>query len=121
MKTVTGYLIDPVACTVTQVPVSVEDGSGLADIYKHTQCDCIDLARIGPAGDAVFVDDEGLLKEPECFFGVADYPNPLAGRGLVLGCDAEGETISPAASFDDIKRSVVFFRRFGNNIVRVQP
>lgn len=114
-KTVNGYLIDPEARTVTVVPVNVVDGrGGLDDIYKHLQVDCVDLARINEHGDAVFVDDEGLLKDPEYLFSVDGYANKLAGRGLVLGVDAEGETISPTASFDSVKRGVKFYARAFN-------
>ena len=117
MAIVNGYLIDPEARTVTQVNVDVKDGSGIDDIYRHLGVDCFDCARFNRHGDAVFVDDEGLMKDPEYFFAVEGYPNKLAGRGLVLGCDAQGETVSPHASFDSVKRSVRFYARCFNILV----
>ena len=121
MAIVNGYLIDPEARTVTNVKVDVKDGSGIEDIYRHLGVDCFDLARINRHGDAVFVDDEGLLKDPEYFFAIEGYPEKLAGRGLVLGCDARGETVSPVASFDSVKRGVKFYARCLNILVQQEP
>lgn len=41
---------------------------------------------------AIFLDDNGLLNDPQRFFLIRGYPDPLAGKGLVMGSDAEGNT-----------------------------
>lgn len=41
----------------------------------------------------IFVDDEGLLYNPEHFFLFEGYDQPLAGRGLILGTDEDGESV----------------------------
>ena len=45
-------------------------------------------------GDIIYVDDEGLLKPLDWFFAVKGGHQPFAGCGLVLGSNAEGETVS---------------------------
>ena len=55
-----------------------------------------------------FVDDEGLISEKEqMFFLHEDYPQPLAGKGLVLGCRAsDGETIAPTTTIAEVASKV---------------
>ena len=60
------------------------------------------------------MDDEGLFKDSQEFFMIGNYPSPLAGRGLVIGCDAEGESISVQSSIDNLNI------RFGK-LVRLSP
>ncbi|KRW94330.1 hypothetical protein [Paracoccus sp. MKU1] len=48
----------------------------------------------GPAGHHIFVDDEGLFKDPKYWFEVQGFPQALAGRGLVTRTDGRGETVS---------------------------
>lgn len=97
-------LIDPRAKTVEET----ECDGGLQDIYRLTQCDTIDAVRIGER-DTIYVDDNGLVSgEPEPFFMWADYPQPLAGRGLILAIDDEGETIGTELDIVLVRASVSF-------------
>ena len=99
------YLIDPRARTVS----TVEYSGDYQEIYRLTQCDTFTLVQFGEHGDGVFIDDEGLLKSgPLDFFMLEGYPQPLAGRGLVLGCDGDGESVTPRCSVDDVQRMVAF-------------
>ena len=105
------YLIDPFARSVKQV----EYRGAIEEIYSFIQADCFDCCRFSTAhNDGVFVDDEGLFKPDQEFFMIGNYPSPLAGRGLVIGCDSEGESISAKSSVDDLNI------RFGK-LVRVSP
>lgn len=61
-----------------------------------------------PNDDCVFVDDEGLLKEPKFFFKVPSYPNPLAGNGLVLGTNGFGESTSAKSKLEELKKQILF-------------
>lgn len=97
-------LIDPFARTVTQV----QWNGDYHHIYELTQCDTYDCARINRHGDGVFVDDEGLFKEEQAFFLIEGYPTPLAGRGLLLGCDEEGESVTPHMSLEEAREAVMF-------------
>jgi hypothetical protein len=97
-------LIDPFTRTVTEV----EYTGDYKQIYDLIDCDTYDVARINQHGDGIFVDDEGLFKEQEQkFFLHEDYPQPLAGKGLVLGCDMEtGESVEPHDSVMDVAAKV---------------
>lgn len=98
-----GYLIDPEANTVQRVTVG-----DYKTIYKWIGCDCFDVARFAQNGDGCFVDDEGLLvqRPPTDFFVLPGYPEPLAGKGLVMGVDDEGESISPKTPWDEFVKGV---------------
>lgn len=97
------YLIDPFTQTITQVEYSGD----YQEIYKLTDCDTFTCVGINEFGDTVFVDDEGLIngKQQE-FFMIANYPDPLAGKGLVLGTDDEGDSVSPSITLEQLKAQV---------------
>jgi len=94
-----GYLIVPSARTVQRVMLN-----DYRDIYSWVECSTFDAARM-EAGDAWYVDDEGLLKpQPsDNFFTCAGRMEPLCGNGLLLGCDDEGESIPPSIGWEDFK------------------
>lgn len=50
--------------------------------------------QLNRAGDTVYVDDEGLFNVSHFMF-IKSYPQPLAGCGLILGTDKEGNSTSP--------------------------
>lgn len=84
-------LIDPVAKTVTEVQVTGDD-SNLADIYEHLDCQTFDCVERSGNGDAIYVDDEGILYDPKTmvkrgFFSIGTQGQPYAGRGLWIGSD----------------------------------
>jgi hypothetical protein len=115
MRKVKGILIDPFACTVTEVEHDADHYQGIYDLISHESmkvgtftCAYSDLLK---PGDAIFVDDDGLLKHCERFFQIAGHPQPLAGKGLVLGSDDEGDTVSCKTSLDIVRMSVVFAER----------
>ena len=97
------YLIDPFTQTITQVEYSGD----YQEIYKLTDCDTFTCVGINEFGDTVFVDDEGLINgKPQEFFMIANYPDPLAGKGLVLGTDDEGDSVSPSITLEQLKAQV---------------
>jgi len=92
------YLVDPVAQKITIV-----EYRGYKDICKYIGAELFDSARFSRNNqDCVYVDDEGLKKRDQSYFMIGEYPAPLAGKGLVLGCDHMGETISPNTTIDDL-------------------
>ena len=97
-------LIDPVTETITEV----EWNGDFHHIYKLIDCDTYDVARINREGDGIFVDDEGLFKERQFFFWHSDYPQPLAGKGLLLGCDDQGESVAPHTTIEEVRSKVRF-------------
>ncbi len=98
-----GYLIDPFAETVTQVAY---DGD-FTCIYKHIKADRFTCVYLDDR-DAIFVDDEGLFKDDQRFFMYKEYHEPLAGRGLVLGANAEGDTTSPKITLEKLTKLISF-------------
>ena len=105
MKAFKTFLVDPFTQTINEVQYRGE----YKHIYELIDCDTYDCARINRFGDALFVDDDGLYKEAQAFFVHADYPQPLAGKALVLGCDMkDGETIAPTTTLDELREKVMF-------------
>lgn len=98
------YLIDPEARSITEVDYS----GNYQHIYDLIGADAFDCARLYPNGDAAFIDDEGLFKDPKFFWLHRYYGGPIAGRGLVLGCDGDGESVSPQVQLSDLRNDVMF-------------
>lgn len=98
------YLIDPFEKSINEVEYSGD----YQDIYKLINADLFDVAYMDD-GLGVFVDDEGLFKDNQAFFQVG-YAM-LAGYGLVLGTDDEGESIAPNISLKDLAKKVTFLTR----------
>src|SRR5258708_24245023 len=95
-----GYLIDPETKTISEVQVKGD----YTAIYGLIDARTFDVVRIGNSGDVIYIDDEGLLQDPpKAVFGLFGYPQPLAGKGLVLGTDNEGESINPRSSLKRIQ------------------
>ncbi len=78
------------------------------NICKMIKCDIFTIALILENEDSICVDDEGLLKDEAYLFKFEGYSSPLAGLGLILGTDSEGESISVKSSLEDIKNKVKF-------------
>ena len=98
------YLIDPMKCSITEVEY---DDSNYRNICALIDADLFDVVRLSDSRDVIYVDDEGLFN-PQGFFRVDGYPNPLAGKGLVLGTDSEGESIQPGMSLEDLENVIHF-------------
>ncbi|MFN7323068.1 MAG: hypothetical protein ACK5SP_02225 [bacterium] len=97
------YLINPFAQTITQV----EYTGNYQQIYDLIDAETFDVARINEHGDGIFIDDEGLIREKDqAFFKHKEYPQPLAGLGLVLGCDDEGESVAPFVTINELVRDI---------------
>ena len=85
------FLIDPFNHTITEVEYSGD----YREISTLLQCSLFTTVTLNEEGDTLFVDDEGLYVDNQRFFTVEGYPQPLGGRGLVLGSDCEGESVAP--------------------------
>ena len=107
---VRGILIDPEAKTITEVE---HDPRKFTQIYELLttslhKVETFDIVQLTPA-NALYVDDDGLSKTPQVFFRVEGYPQPLAGRGLILGVDPEGNTVGATLPLDVVKARVTFY------------
>lgn len=96
------YLIDPQLCSITEV----EYNGDFHQIYELIDAPAFDIASVGKKGDCIYVDDEGLLKPGNCIFRADD--RGLAGKGLVLGTNAEGESVEPSMTLAELRNRVVW-------------
>jgi hypothetical protein len=96
------YLIDPFAQTVTVVDFTGD----YKQIYQLIQAELFTVVPINMAGDGIFVDDEGLFVDTDeqryFIFTNNGETQLLAGRGLVLGVDGAGESVSPHMTLDEL-------------------
>ena len=90
-----GILINPFDETVKEVNIL----GNIEDIYLLTECSTFDIVRISDTED-LYVDDEGLLKDNRYF---TIYGKPIAGRGLIMSHDVEGNSVSTTLSLQEIK------------------
>ena len=88
-KKIRAVLVDSKSRTVTDV----EYDGDYKSIYGMIGCQCFTTIQL-PGGDALYVDDEGLLRvtADTPFMQVPAYPQPIAGSGLILGCDKNGNS-----------------------------
>lgn len=70
-------------------------------------------------GDTLYVDDEGLLNGTQDFFLCGLYPTPLAGNGLILGSDDEGETVAAKLKVEEL--GYVHWLKLEDGKLKVQP
>lgn len=90
--------------------IEIVDYSGdYKDIYGLLGCELFTSVYLEGVGqDTLYVDDEGLYVENQVFFNIKGCPQPLAGRGLILGTDDEGESIDCMSSLEQIKDMVTW-------------
>lgn len=98
-------VINPFNKTIQQKEIS----GSLESFYKEIDCRSIDVVRFDES-DVVYIDDEGLLIEPEkqAYFSIEGYPQPLAGIGVVAGTSPEGDTVSCEHNIFQIGEKVRF-------------
>jgi hypothetical protein len=101
MKTL---IIDPFTRTITEAE---HDGS-LQDIYNKTHCDTFTMVTIDRQGGALFLDDEGLLKDlnTQAFFKLDTYDQALAGYAMVVGTNNQGETVATPYTVEQMQARI---------------
>lgn len=104
-------LINPQDCTITEVDYTGE----YSNIYTHIEAQCFDCVRFGDKqGNTIFVDDEGLLNGKVSDVGMfrvdGDFPAYLAGKGLILATDAEGESVATDMDIEELRKKIAFGR-----------
>lgn len=118
----TGVLIDPKSREIREVEIEKdEDGSCLTAMYRELDCEIVDAAPEvmsylpGHPADDLWFDDEGRFREYDCgAFRLSPAFIPIVGRGLILGSDREGNSIShhlSAEAIEFLKNSVMFMTR----------
>jgi hypothetical protein len=74
--------------------------------YEGHTVDLFELVRITPR-HVMFVDESGLLNNPEHFIAVRGLHSPLAGRGLVLGDDDSGDCVAATLSIAELRANML--------------
>tara|TARA_B100001093_G_C26771923_1_gene990627 strand:- start:642 stop:1028 length:387 start_codon:yes stop_codon:yes gene_type:complete len=103
-----GIFIDPWASIIKEV--ILPPNHKISDIHNIIEARHFDVLPLNKIGDGIYVDDEGLFRDFKCpWIANTDWGrSPLVNKGLILGCDEEGETISVMESFAKIKERIKF-------------
>ena len=80
-------LIDPFNRSISMI----EMGNDWREISARIGCKYFTVAGYYD-NDAVYCDDEGLLYGPTVFVMISGFGQPLAGRVLMLGSTADGDS-----------------------------
>lgn len=109
MKTI---VINPKDRTITEA----EYNGDFKEIYtllsfEDFEVDTFTAVRIDES-ETIFVDDNGLINHNGNYNGFfyvkGDYPVMLAGKGIILATDAEGESIGTKLTLDQVKDMILF-------------
>lgn len=105
-KKLRGILINPKNKTVEEIQIDNADCSTIATTIG---AELVELVRVGRFDD-LWLDEEGLLQSPNPhgYFIWRGASQIFAGRGLILGHDREGESISTRAPVDLVRAAVEF-------------
>ena len=104
------YLVDPTSKIISQVYVK-----DYKDIQKHIGCEMFTTGFRLQNGDVLYVDDMGLIDgKKNDFFAVLEDENsytlcnPLAGRGLLVGSNEQGDDEDVRTNILDLALMVKF-------------
>ena len=104
--------IDAVNKTVTEVLID----RGIEPIYTALGCQCFTTVRAFESSDVIYCDDEGLFNDPQHFFTIGNYPEPIAGNGLILGTTYSGGSQDCEIDLESVKNDIIFLSR--NDVIK---
>ena len=100
-------LIDPFDESVSEVDYNGD----YKEICNLINCGPIDYVRLDDTND-VYIDDDGLMKNPTRYFRIFSYKtmriHTLAGKGLILGHNDEGESIATTLDVNEYAKTIQF-------------
>lgn len=109
MSSIRAILIDPYAETdaerVREVQIEGERLKAYYDLIGH---DCTMVEAIYPeaiGGECLYVDEEGLWQQ-YAGFKMHGHHGPLMGRGIIVGTNMGGDTISTVIPLDTVRGAV---------------
>lgn len=113
------YIVDPFTQLVTATEyngdyktIMSHIATGRAfDVVRLYHTDEIDGIFYDYVDDYVYIDDEGLYVDDQYFWMHANYPTPLAGRGLILGGTPDGDSTDVSSSLATVTEDI---RMIGN-------
>ncbi len=98
--------IDPTKQTIEEVEIQA---NSLQALYQHIGCRTIDFVCRTAKGDALIVDDEALLKEPQPpAFKFGHHLYRIHGIALVAGSNGNGSTVEPKLTLQQVRNLVRF-------------
>jgi hypothetical protein len=96
-------LIDPEAQSIEPVDVS-----GESDIKALVGFETLESDKVGEAGDKLYFDEECFIRGTPGRFQI-DAVIPVAGKGVVVGVDADGSSlVDVSMDIEDLRRRTVF-------------
>ncbi len=106
-------LIDPFACEVKEIDF---DGSNIQNFYTVLSheihpVDCFEIAPnevLDKTNDSLYVDEEGLLHNPKRGFILSPFPQVLAGKGVIVGTDEDGEATDAKVDLETVSSRTRF-------------
>jgi hypothetical protein len=111
-------IIDPSTRSVTEGTIEQRDHEAVSKYMSKLSGvpNCIFTTGTHlPGGSVVYVDDEGLLRNPEvlCTFVLPTYSDPLPGIGVVIGAEYEtdkewGWHDVPQSDIDYVKQHITY-------------
>ncbi|ADB42855.1 DUF3846 domain-containing protein [Spirosoma linguale] len=105
-KLIKAISIDPTKRTIEEVEI---EANHLSALYKHIGCRTIDFVCRMPNGDALIVDDEALLTDPQPpAFKFAYFLHCIHGIALVVGSNSNGRTIEPKLTLQQVRNLTKF-------------
>ncbi|RYC66494.1 DUF3846 domain-containing protein [Spirosoma sordidisoli] len=98
--------IDPTRQVVEEIELDVNN---LRALYEHIGCRTIDVVCRQPNGDALTVDDEALLVEPQPpAFEFEGFSGSIHGIAIVSGCNRNGRSTAPKMTVEEVREKVKF-------------
>ena len=97
-RVVKALLINPEKETITEIELEYGDKM-LQELYRVIGCDSVEAMRSSLLmdgrlkSDDVWIDDEGLLKEQKHFWSLPYYSQWIAGNGVIMDTDEDGECV----------------------------
>jgi hypothetical protein len=124
MKLINVILIDPFACEVREIQIEAGNLQSYYDALSHESM-AVDIFTTAKPGilkglDALFVDDEGLLKNAQRWFVMPTAHQSFAGKGLIVGADSSGDSTDAATDVRLIRAITVFAEPSGDALRVVQ-
>jgi len=111
------YLIDPSRFTIA--PVEIDRDHTLEQLYKHIGCDMVEAVYL-ENGDTLYVDEEGLLKRQWHFIVLDGYPQPIAGKGVLVGATPAGNSTDAKTSLEALTAKVSYMEMLVNGVVSIR-
>jgi hypothetical protein len=108
-KLLHGYLVDPYTKTIKEVYVSPYPA--WKALIEVDMIEAVTIARYADGTmETLWIDEEGLLhdKADGPYIKVKTHPQPMAGKGIILGTDAQGETVNSKLPMNLVQQLISF-------------